>query len=107
MSAETDMAEEDESTGKGWKSAYAVMMSYALEDRRVTREGKKLTDGIYTVSVYQAGPRLFFNAYYPKQSIYRHTSVLTQDVSMLLAPSTQEPAEEGWESPPGMAFFVC
>jgi len=103
-SAVTVEAEEDESTAKGWKSAYALLMSYALEDRRVTREGKKLNDGLYTVSVYQVGPRIFFNAYYPSQSIYRLTSVLTKDLSLLLAPSSQVASEEGWESPPGKCF---
>jgi hypothetical protein len=46
FSAPTPLVEEDEGSCTGWRSAYAMLMSYVLEDRRVLREAKKLNDQV-------------------------------------------------------------
>jgi hypothetical protein len=52
-SAESELGEEDEAgAGKGWRAAYALLMSYVLEDFRCLREGRKLNDHLYTVRTY-------------------------------------------------------
>lgn len=60
-SSESELGEEDEASAqnRGWRSAYALLMSYVLEDHRCMREGRKLNDQIYTVSTT---PRLHTRA---------------------------------------------
>jgi hypothetical protein len=106
VSAPTELLEEDEASGVGWRAAYAMAMSYVLEDRRCLREAKKLNDQVHTVTVYQLGPRIFFSAYAPHISCYRHASVLTSEVSMLLAPSSFEPTQDGWKDPPSKSPHI-
>lgn len=58
-------------------------------------------DACPQVSVYQLGGRLFFNAYCPLTSTYRHASLLLSEVSMLLSPSSfQTQHDVHWNEPP-------
>lgn len=51
--------------------------------------------------MYQLGGRLFFNAYCPLTSTYRHASLLLSEVSMLLSPSSfQTQHDVHWNEPP-------
>ena len=102
ISSPSELSENDESEGVGWKAAYAFTMEILLHEHTVMREAKKLNDeNIYTVGVYQFGPRMFFTAYHAETCSRHYISIPTTEINKLLPPNSFEITTSGWMDPPG------
>ena len=102
----TELEEESEAAGRGYKAASAQLLDAALEDCRGYRCAAKLAstriphddgtiapDCIYNVNVAHDCGRIFFSAYDPSTSTRLVTSIHERDVDRLLAPNSIEHRE--------------
>lgn len=109
----TELEEESEAAGRGYRAASAQLLDAALEDCRGYRCAAKLAstrvpyddgttppDAIYNVNVAHDCGRIFFSAYDPSTSTRLVTSVHERDVDRLLAPNSIEHREHTAKLPP-------